>query len=117
MTVVVPYARGQRLGGRRFQCDATAVRSRGGARTFALLDGIGDSEVVQEWTRAQARFLAEGGLRHGEAYSALRALHAVCAYEAQQPGALEVGAVAVLAVLVPGKPVSLAWCGDARGSG
>ncbi|MFJ2746180.1 PP2C family protein-serine/threonine phosphatase [Streptomyces sp. NPDC087440] len=111
---VLPYARGQRLGGRTFQCDATAVRSRGGMRAFALLDGIGDSEVVREWTRAQARLLAEGGLRHGEAYSAVRALHAVCAYEAQQPGAPEVGAVAVLAVMVPGRPVTLAWCGDAR---
>ncbi|MGW7412738.1 hypothetical protein [Streptomyces sp. NPDC054863] len=28
--------------------------------------------------------------------------------------ALEVAAVAVLAVRVPGKPITLAWCGDAR---
>ncbi|CAM5287254.1 serine/threonine protein phosphatase [Streptomyces spiroverticillatus] len=108
------YARRQDQGSRRFQCDATAVRTRGGVRSYALLDGIGDTALVREWTRENTRFLAEGGIEHGEAYGALRALSAVCAVEARRPGAAEVGAVAVLAVVVPGKPVTIAWCGDAR---
>ncbi|WP_433544542.1 hypothetical protein ACQPZG_05095 (plasmid) [Streptomyces sp. CA-294286] len=70
------YARWQGQGSRRFQYDATAVRTRDGVRSYALLDGIGDTLLVREWTREQARFLAQGGIQHGEAYGALRALFA-----------------------------------------
>ncbi|MFI5802056.1 hypothetical protein [Streptomyces sp. NPDC051561] len=83
-------------------------------RAYALLDGIGDTLLVREWTRENAYFLAGDGIEHGEAYGALRAVSAVCAVGARRPGAAEVGAVAVLAVVVPGKPVTVAWCGDAR---
>jgi hypothetical protein len=83
-------------------------------RSYGLLDGIGDTELVRKWTRENVRFLAEGGLEHGEAYGAPRALSAVGAVEARRPGAVEDGAVAVLAVVVPEKPVTIVWCGDAR---
>ncbi|GAA3491319.1 hypothetical protein GCM10018987_54020 [Streptomyces cremeus] len=62
------------------ETDPFALRGRRDEEEEAvLLDGIGDTLLVREWTRENVRFLTEGGTGHGEAYGALRALSAVCA--------------------------------------
>lgn len=101
------YATAQLIGGRTTQCDATAVRTIDRARCYALLDGIGDSPMVRQWVRRTARRLARSAAYRGTAEGGLRAVHAAVA------GA-ECKAVAVVAVAVPGQPLEVAWCGDAR---
>ncbi|MGW1007464.1 mucin-2 [Streptomyces sp. NPDC001118] len=107
------YATAQLTGTRDNQCDATAVFTdrRTGARAYVLLDGIGSTEVVREWTRAAARRLARTAARRGDAERGLRAVYDAYAAEL---GGYGPSAVAVVAVTVPGKPLTIAWCGDAR---
>ncbi|KOX33410.1 hypothetical protein ADL06_09155, partial [Streptomyces sp. NRRL F-6491] len=53
--VVKTHAVARRLGGRVFQCDATAVcQVPDGIRVYALLDGVGDTRTVRAWTRTAA---------------------------------------------------------------
>ncbi|MFG2404242.1 PP2C family protein-serine/threonine phosphatase [Streptomyces brevispora] len=113
------HATAQLTGGRDNQCDATAVYTTpNGTRAYVLLDGIGDTEHVREWTRAAARRLARTAARHGDADSGLRAVYA--AYQAedlrQDVYARDYApmAAAVVVVTAPGKPLSVAWAGDSR---
>ncbi|WP_329020351.1 PP2C family protein-serine/threonine phosphatase [Streptomyces sp. NBC_01601] len=107
-----PYATAQLIGTRGNQCDAAAVftNRRTGARAYVLLDGIGSTAEVREWTRAAARRLARTAARRG-AEPGLRAVYD--AYAAER-GGYGPKAVAVVAVTRPGEPVEVAWCGDAR---
>ncbi|MFE4329656.1 PP2C family protein-serine/threonine phosphatase [Streptomyces sp. NPDC056831] len=113
------YATAQLIGGRDNQCDAIAVYTTpSGARAYVLLDGIGDTESVRQWTRAAARRLARTAARHGDAESGLRAVYA--AYQAEElrrdryARDYEPKAAAVVVVTAPGKPMTVAWCGDSR---
>ncbi|MGW3699427.1 hypothetical protein ACWD7C_36345 [Streptomyces sp. NPDC005134] len=113
------YACAQNLGLRDHQCDATAVRTDpSGARAYVLLDGVGDREYVREWTRTAARRLARAAARHGNAETALRAVYGAYAAERADtdPCAqrFHPKAAAIVAVTAPGKPVTIAWCGDSR---
>ncbi|MFD9903901.1 mucin-2 [Streptomyces sp. NPDC059063] len=111
------YATAQNIGTRSHQCDATAVRTGpDGTRAFALLDGIGSDDDIRDWTRAAARRLAGYAVRRGHAEEGLRTLHAVYAAEEDRQGPWNYApcAAAVVAVAAPGKPLSVAWCGDSR---
>ncbi|MFD7556503.1 PP2C family protein-serine/threonine phosphatase [Streptomyces sp. NPDC059835] len=114
-----PYATAQNIGGRSAQCDATAVRTaRNGARAFVLLDGIGSSEEVREWTRQAAVRLASAAAYRGDAEAGLRAVYDWYAADPdrQDPYLREYmpEAAAVVAVTAPGKPLTVAWAGDSR---
>ncbi|MFI9418041.1 PP2C family protein-serine/threonine phosphatase [Streptomyces werraensis] len=113
------YASAQNTGGRDNQCDATAVRTgRDGIRAYALLDGIGSSSTVRDWTRNTAVRLARRAARAGDAGTALRALRAdIASEEDRQDEYLRrymPSAAAVVAVTAPGKPLTVAWAGDSR---
>lgn len=113
------YATAQNIGGRSAQCDATAVRSgNGGVRAFVLLDGIGSSAEVREWTRRAAVQLAVAAARRGDAESGLRAVYNRYAADPdrQVPYLRRYmpSAAAVVAVTRPGQPLTVAWCGDCR---
>lgn len=87
-----------------------------GRRAYALLDGIGGDQDIQSWTRTAARRLARAAARAG-ALDGLREIHAARAAELAEEGwrARDMPmAVAVVAVAEPGKPLEVAWCGDAR---
>ncbi|MEU8529593.1 MULTISPECIES: protein phosphatase 2C domain-containing protein [Streptomyces] len=112
------HATAQLIGGRSHQCDATATYAGAGSgtRAYALLDGIGSSDEVRDWTRTYARRLARAAARDG-AEAGLRAVHALAAAEPDRDtwkAAHLPAAVAVVAVAEPGAPLSVAWCGDAR---
>jgi serine/threonine protein phosphatase PrpC len=110
------YSAAQLTGTRARQCDATAAFTNRQTRAFSLLDGIGSSQAVRDWTRQTARYLARTGAERGDAESALRTVHAVAAAQYHNWNLPEdmPSAVAVLAVASPGKPLTVAWCGDAR---
>jgi serine/threonine protein phosphatase PrpC len=111
------YATAQLIGDRTHQCDATAVHTApSGARAYVLLDGIGSSDAVRDWTRTAARRLARTAARRGDAEAGLRALHQQYAAEPDRhsPWATGPDACAVVAVTAPGRPLTVAWCGDAR---
>lgn len=112
------YATAQHTGTRTEQCDATAVRTRDGVRAFALLDGIGSSSEVRAWTRNAAVRLADRGAYHGDADTALRGLYDLFAQDPFRQdrylAQYEPSSAAVLAVTAPGRPLTVAWCGDSR---
>ncbi|MFD7963764.1 PP2C family protein-serine/threonine phosphatase [Streptomyces zaomyceticus] len=111
------YGTAQETGLRDNQCDATAVYTApDGTRAYALLDGIGSSAAVQEWTRAAARRLARAAARRGDAETGLRTVCDAYAAERTDPLTQDYApkAAAVVAVLAPGKPMTVAWCGDSR---
>lgn len=113
------YATAQNVGGRTAQCDATAVRTAPtGARAYVLLDGIGSSDEVRVWTRRAAVRLAQVAARRGDAEAGLRAVYAEYAADPdrQDPYILRYmpSAAAVVAVTVPGEPLTVAWAGDSR---
>ncbi|MCW7941666.1 mucin-2 [Streptomyces hygroscopicus] len=111
------YATAQLIGDRSHQCDATAVSTApSGARAYVLLDGIGSTDEVRDWTRQAARRLARAAARRGDAEAGLRAVYGRYAAEPwrQGPWAREPEACAVVAVTAHGKPLTVAWCGDAR---
>ncbi|GGJ59711.1 PP2C family protein-serine/threonine phosphatase [Streptomyces brasiliensis] len=78
-----------------------------------LLDGIGSSETVREWTRTPARRLAQAAARRGDAEAGLRAVYTAYAAE-RGSGYGWPKAAAVAAVTAPGHPLTVAWCGDSR---
>ena len=111
------YATAQLLGDRSCQCDATAVHTApSGARAYVLLDGIGSTDEVRDWTRTAARRLARTAARRGDAEASLRAVYNAYANEPDRhgPWAHMPDACAVVAVTAPGRPLTIAWCGDAR---
>lgn len=111
------YATAQLIGDRTQQCDATAVSTApSGARAYVLLDGIGSTDEIRDWTRTAARRLARTAARHGDAEAGLRAVYNAYANEPGRhgPWAREPQACAVVAVTAPGRPLTIAWCGDSR---
>ncbi|MFG3013026.1 hypothetical protein ACGFZB_21675 [Streptomyces cinerochromogenes] len=113
---VTSYATAQRPGDRDFQCDATAVcTGSDGTRSYALLDGVGDTPAVRSWARAAARRLARAAAGHGDAEVGLRAEYDHYAADPARTAGHDLPcAAAVVAVHVPGGLFSLAWSGDAR---
>lgn len=110
------HSTAQLIGGRSHQCDATATYTHQGRRAYVLLDGIGSDDAVQAWTRTAARRLARAAARNG-ALEGLQQVHAARAAEVAAEGwygQYMPMAVAVVAVAEPGKPLHIAWCGDAR---
>lgn len=111
------YATAQLIGDRSHQCDATAVSTApSGARAYVLLDGIGSTDEIRDWTRNAARRLARTAARHGDAEAGLRALYNRYAADPDRQGPWGFGpkAAAVVAVTAPGRPLTIAWCGDSR---
>ncbi|MHB9861914.1 PP2C family serine/threonine-protein phosphatase [Streptomyces sp. YIM S03343] len=111
------YATAQLIGDRSHQCDATAVYTAPtGARAYVLLDGIGSNDAVRDWTRNAARQLARAAARRGDAEAGLRAVYDRYAAEParQYRWADMPSAAAVVAVTAPGRPLTVAWCGDSR---
>ncbi|MYR63889.1 mucin-2 [Streptomyces sp. SID625] len=113
------YATAQNTGGRGIQCDAAAVRTAPDeTRAYVVLDGIGTSETIREWTRKTAARLATRAARRGDAESALRSLYEEIAADPDRQDPYErrymPSAAAIVAVHVPGRPLTLAWAGDCR---
>ncbi|MGY3199765.1 mucin-2 [Streptomyces sp. TE5632] len=113
------YAIAQNIGGRGEQCDAAVVRTApDGTRAYVLLDGIGTSQEVREWTSRAAVRLAGRAARAGDAETALRSLYREFAADPdrQDPYLRRYmpGAAAIVAVTAPGKPLAIAWAGDSR---
>jgi PPM family protein phosphatase len=110
------HATAQLIGDRSHQCDATATYTHHGVRAYTLLDGIGSSDDISDWTRTAARRLARAAARHGDAEAGLRAVYAQYATEPdrQDPFNRPPTACAVVAVTAPRKPLTIAWCGDTR---
>ncbi|MFD8509676.1 protein phosphatase 2C domain-containing protein [Streptomyces antimycoticus] len=107
----------QQQGGRSHQCDATATAAASGeVVAFAVLDGIGSCPEVTAWTREAADRVARAVLHARSAEDGLRQVYDD--YAAAGPefaGAWEqIGAAALVALVVPGQPLELAWCGDVR---
>ncbi|MFE9812457.1 PP2C family protein-serine/threonine phosphatase [Streptomyces sp. NPDC005548] len=110
------HASAQLIGDRSHQCDATATHTHNGTRAYVLCDGIGSSDEVQAWTRAAARRIAGAAARSGDAEAGLRAEYDRYAAETERksPFADPPNACAAVAVTAPGKPLTVAWCGDVR---
>lgn len=110
------HATAQLIGDRSHQCDATATAAGpDGTRAFVLLDGIGSSDGVRDWTRAAARKLARSAAYHGDAETGLRAQYDRYAANPDRQGPWGFGptACAVVAV-VADRWLTVAWCGDTR---
>lgn len=110
------HATAQLIGDRTVQCDATATASGpNGARAFALLDGIGSTDEIRDWTRGAARRLARSAAYHADAEAGLRAQYERYAADPDRhgPWARQPDACAVVAVAMP-RWLTVAWCGDAR---
>lgn len=110
------HAAFQLVGSRSHQCDATATYTHNGVRAYALLDGIGSTGEIRDWTRTATRRLARTAARHGDAEAGLRDLYNQYAAEPdrQDPYNDLPTACAVVAVHAPGRPLTVAWCGDSR---
>lgn len=110
------HATAQLIGDRTHQCDATATATGpDGTRAYVLLDGIGSSDEVRDWTRTAARRLARSAAYHGDAETGLRAQYERYAADPDRhgPWALKPDACAVVAV-VTDRWLTVAWCGDTR---
>lgn len=113
------YATAQHIGTRSRQCDATAVQDTpDGTRIYVLLDGIGSTPQVRYWARTNARRLAAHAAHHRDAEAGLRSLYN---HYAAKPARRDPftrhdppSAAAIVAVETPGKPLTIAWCGDSR---
>lgn len=110
------YATAQQIGDRSHQCDATATATGpNGARAFVLLDGIGSTDEIRDWTRQAARRLARSAAYHADAETGLRAQYERYASDPDRrgPWARMPDACAVVAVTTP-RWLTFAWCGDTR---
>jgi serine/threonine protein phosphatase PrpC len=110
------YATAQLIGDRTRQCDATATAAGpDGTRSFVLLDGIGSTDDVRDWTRRAARRLARSAAYHADAETGLRAQYDRYAADPDRQGPWGFGpkACAVVAVASP-RWLTVAWCGDVR---
>ncbi|MFD9280231.1 PP2C family protein-serine/threonine phosphatase [Streptomyces mirabilis] len=110
------HASAQLIGDRSHQCDATATYTHNGARAYVLCDGIGSSDAVRAWTLTAARRVARAAARHADAEAGLRAVYDSYAAEPERSDqyADVPNACAAVAVTAPGKPLTIAWCGDVR---
>ncbi|PWG13907.1 mucin-2 [Streptomyces sp. V2] len=114
------YATAQLIGDRTRQCDATSYAEdpASGARAYVLLDGIGSDDEVRDWTRTAARRLARTAACFADAEAGLRAQYERYAAEpARSDERIRDDlphAAAVVAVTVPGRPLTVAWSGDTR---
>jgi serine/threonine protein phosphatase PrpC len=112
------HAAFQLVGDRSHQCDATATYTHNSARAYVLCDGIGSSDAVRDWTRTAARRLARAAVVRADAEAGLRAVYDAYAAEPDRQDQYTrydlLAACAVVAVTAPGKPLTVAWCGDAR---
>lgn len=111
------YATAQLIGDRSHQCDAVAVSTASSdARAYALLDGIGSTDEIRDWTRTAARRLARSAAYHGDAETGLRTQYERYAADPDRQGPWGFGptACAVVAVTTPSRPLTIAWCGDTR---
>lgn len=107
------YATAQHTGDRSTQCDATAVRTApSGARAYALLDGIGSSEDVRDWTRRAAVQVARSAAQRADAEQGLRAAYSRYAAEPDRHDPYMRRYLP--AATAPGRPLTVAWCGDSR---
>lgn len=110
------YATAQLIGDRSHQCDATAAHTApSGARAYVLLDGIGSTDEIRDWTRTAARRLARSAAYHADAETGLRAQYERYAADPDRQGPWGYGpkACAVVAVASP-RWLTVAWCGDVR---
>lgn len=110
------HATAQLIGDRSHQCDVTATATgRDGVHAFALLDGIGSTDEVRDWTRQAARRLARSAAYHADAETGLRAQYERYAADPdrQGPWARQPDACAIVAVTSP-RWLTIAWCGDVR---
>jgi serine/threonine protein phosphatase PrpC len=110
------YATAQLIGDRSHQCDATATATApNGARAYVLLDGIGSTDEIRDWTRTAARRLARSAAYHADAETGLRAQYDRYAADPDRQGPWGFGpqACAVVAVTSP-RWLTVAWCGDVR---
>lgn len=107
------YATAQLIGDRTAQCDATAISTHpSGARAYVLLDGIGSTDEIRDWTRQAARRLARTAARHADAETGLRAVYERYATEPgrSDPWGPELpSAAAVVAVTALSAPVTSHW--------
>ncbi|MEX3099542.1 MULTISPECIES: PP2C family serine/threonine-protein phosphatase [unclassified Streptomyces] len=113
------YATAQQIGDRTHQCDATAyAKHSSGAEAYVILDGIGSTDEVRDWTLSAADRLAQTAARLGDAEAGLRAEYERYAAEParSEPWASDdlPHAAAVVAVTAPEHPLTVAWCGDSR---
>ncbi|MFZ4160469.1 PP2C family serine/threonine-protein phosphatase [Streptomyces griseoincarnatus] len=109
------HATAQQQGGRSQQCDATAVTAApGGVVAFAVLDGIGSSPEVARFTRQAAHRLTRAAVRLRCPETALRDLADEITAERFHGAEDGSAACALVALVVPGEPLRLAWCGDVR---
>lgn len=109
------YSTAQLIGLRDTQCDATAVRTApSGARAYVLLDGIGSNQTIRAWTRDAARRLAHIAAARVDAEAGLREVYTAYATERRTDDWELPKAAAVVAVTAPGRPLTVAWCGDSR---
>ncbi|WP_060902964.1 PP2C family protein-serine/threonine phosphatase [Streptomyces europaeiscabiei] len=112
------HATYQLIGDRSHQCDATATYTHNDARAYVLCDGIGSSDEVRDWTRTAARRIARAAAHHANAEAGLRAVYNDYANEPERQDKYAryylPAACAVVAVTAPAKPLTVAWCGDAR---
>ncbi|GAA2811646.1 serine/threonine protein phosphatase [Kitasatospora paracochleata] len=108
------HATHQLTGTRTHQCDATATRAtRDGGRAYVLLDGIGSNPAVRDWTRDQARRLADLTARSLQPHLAITRLREEIALEPGWQNTVP-GACAVAAVTGPNRILRIAWIGDCR---
>ncbi|MFJ5635237.1 hypothetical protein ACIQF5_21700 [Streptomyces goshikiensis] len=107
------YATAQHTGTDPGQCDATAVRTINGTRAYVLLDGLGRRLETHQWALGAARQIASAAARRGDAEARLRYVYNLHQEDAAHYGS-EHKAAAVVAVKAPGKPLTVAWCGDSR---
>lgn len=110
------HATAQQIGDRTRQCDATATAAGpNDTRAYALLDGIGSTDEIRDWTRTAARRLARSAAYHGDAETGLRAQYDRYAADPDRhgPWAMKPDACAVVAVTSP-RWLTVAWCGDVR---
>lgn len=109
----------QRHGGRRYQCDAYAIKrdKTSGRWAFVVLDGVGDRPAVQRFAQKFAPRIARAAAGHGDPARALAAVRVQARDELHWDfdPRTDPSAVAVVATVDHRSPlIRLAWTGDAR---
>lgn len=110
------YATARNIGTRSHQCDATAASRAGSVQAWALLDGIGSSTAVQQWTRNSVCQLAQLAAITGDPGHAIKSTRNAALEDRYSSWAEDTApnAVAVVAVRTPDNELHIAWCGDSR---